>query len=97
MICEQAYELMSAKLDGALSTGQEAELAAHLASCPKCRRVMEAMQAVEASVSALREPAPEGKVRQAEMDWSRHGLRCSSRPAGASGRSGRDSTAPPAL
>ncbi len=60
MICEQAYELMSAKLDGALSTDQEAELAAHLASCPKCRRVMEAMQAVEASVSALREPAPEG-------------------------------------
>ena len=60
MICEQAYELMSAKLDGALSASQDAELTAHLASCPECRRVMEAMQTVESSVSALREPAPEG-------------------------------------
>ena len=60
MICEQAYEMMSAKLDGALSASQDAELTAHLASCPECRRVMEAMQTVEHSVSALREPAPEG-------------------------------------
>lgn len=60
MICEKAYELMSAKLDGELSAEQDAELTAHLASCPECRRLMQAMQTVEDSVSALHESAPEG-------------------------------------
>ena len=60
MSCEQALELMSAALDGALSPEQEALLQAHLERCPECRRVMEAMKGLEQKLSALREPAPEG-------------------------------------
>ena len=60
MNCEQAYELMSARLDGALSAAQEETLRAHLEGCPACRALMETMTGLDAKVAALREPAPEG-------------------------------------
>ncbi|MBQ2618238.1 MAG: zf-HC2 domain-containing protein [Oscillospiraceae bacterium] len=60
MNCTQAIDLMSAMLDGELSPEQAAELQAHLAVCPECARLMEAMQGLDEQVAALREPAPEG-------------------------------------
>ncbi len=63
MSCEQALELISAKLDGALTPEQEAALAAHLDACPDCKALLEAMEGLETKVSELREPAPEGLKR----------------------------------
>ena len=44
MICEEAMALMSAKLDGALTPEQEEELAAHLAACPDCAKLMQTLR-----------------------------------------------------
>ena len=44
MNCEQIYELLSARLDGALSAEDEARVQAHLDACPDCRRLYEAME-----------------------------------------------------
>lgn len=60
MNCTQAVEYLSAKLDGELSPEEAAELRAHLAECPECARLAEAMQGLDEKVAALREPAPEG-------------------------------------
>lgn len=60
MICEEALALMSAKLDGALSPDEEAELRAHLAACPDCRALMETLEGLDEKLADLREPAPEG-------------------------------------
>lgn len=63
MICEEAFVLMNARLDGELDPEQAAALQAHLDACPACRRQMEALEALEQKLSALREPAPEGLKR----------------------------------
>lgn len=38
--CEQALELISAKLDGALTAEESAQLEEHLAACPACRALL---------------------------------------------------------
>ncbi len=38
--CDEALDLISARLDGALSAGEEAALEAHLALCPACRALL---------------------------------------------------------
>lgn len=49
--CMDYIELISARLDGELTAGQEAELNEHLAACPACRALAEDM-------AALREEMP---------------------------------------
>lgn len=63
MNCEQIYELLSARLDGALSPEDEARLLAHLDACPDCRRLYEAMASIEEKTAELAVPAPEGLKR----------------------------------
>ena len=63
MNCEQIYELLSARLDGALSAEDEARLQAHLDACPDCRRLYEAMASIEEKTAELAVPAPEGLKR----------------------------------
>ncbi len=63
MNCEQIYELLSARLDGALSAEDEARLQAHLDACPDCRRLYEAMASIEKKTAELAVPAPEGLKR----------------------------------
>ena len=60
MICEEALALMSAKLDGALTPEQDAQLTAHLAACPDCANLMETLRGLDSQVTELREPAPQG-------------------------------------
>lgn len=60
MICEEAMALMSAKLDGALTPEQDAQLTAHLAACPDCANLMETLRGLDSQVAELREPAPQG-------------------------------------
>ncbi len=79
MNCEQALELMSARLDGTLSSEQEQSLQAHLEHCPECRRLMQTLSGLERQLAELREPAPAGlkecvltRIRQAaEQDQPR--------------------------
>lgn len=63
MNCEQIYELLSARLDGALSAEDEARVQAHLNACPDCRRLYEAMASIEKKTAELAVPAPEGLKR----------------------------------
>lgn len=60
MICEEAMVLMSAKLDAALSPAEEEALAAHLAACPDCAKLMQTLRGLDEQVAELQEPAPEG-------------------------------------
>ncbi|MBQ2202838.1 MAG: zf-HC2 domain-containing protein, partial [Oscillospiraceae bacterium] len=57
MNCEQIYELLSARLDGALSAEDEARVQAHLDACPDCRRLYEAMASIEKKTAELAVPA----------------------------------------
>ena len=37
--CDRYFELLSARLDGALTQSEERELEEHMANCPECRTV----------------------------------------------------------
>ena len=50
--CERYEEMISALLDGELSGGEEAEVRAHMASCPECAAMYEAFAAVGGAVGA---------------------------------------------
>lgn len=68
MACDKYWELMSARLDGALSDGEERELEEHLAHCPDCRAVGAQLSALQGAFPELEEvPAPEG-FAQGVMD-----------------------------
>ena len=59
--CMDYIELISARLDGGLTAGQEAELNEHLAACPVCRALAEELfDFRRASLSAV------GRVRAAD-------------------------------
>lgn len=66
--CDKYVELLSARLDGALSEPEERELEAHLASCPACRAASAQLAALRPAFSELEDlPAPEG-LTQDVMD-----------------------------
>ena len=44
LVCQQAVELMSDYLEGALSPGDTARLEIHLADCPHCTEYLAQMQ-----------------------------------------------------
>lgn len=61
MDCGRYLELLSARLDGALSGPEERELEAHLGSCPACRAAGAQFAALRSAFTELEEiPAPEG-------------------------------------
>lgn len=61
MNCEYYLELLSVRLDGALSESEERELEAHLASCPACRAAGAQLAALRTAFAELEDlPAPEG-------------------------------------
>lgn len=49
--CEEALELISARLDGELTAAEQAGLDAHLASCPECRALQADFQKLHASLT----------------------------------------------
>lgn len=64
MACDRYFELLSARLDGALTPKEERELEEHLLNCPDCRAVGAQLAALQAGFSELEEvPAPEGFAR----------------------------------
>lgn len=60
MRCEEALELLSARLDGELTAQEERELEDHLSACPACRELGEELSALHFSFEELEdEQAPE--------------------------------------
>lgn len=58
--CDKYQEIISALLDGELAEQEAAELHAHIAVCPECRRMYDAFRFISAEVSAdLEEPPKE--------------------------------------
>lgn len=61
MNCDKYLELLSARLDDALSELEERELEAHLESCPACRAAGAQLAALRTAFAGLEDiPAPEG-------------------------------------
>ncbi|MEW5923606.1 MAG: zf-HC2 domain-containing protein [Candidatus Zixiibacteriota bacterium] len=52
MNCEYFRELMSARLDGELSTDEERQLAEHLAGCPSCRETADQLTELKDSLGS---------------------------------------------
>jgi len=63
MTCDETRGLLSALLDEALDTDERAEVEAHLAGCPDCRRELEGLRATTTLLSRVeRARAPVGFV-----------------------------------
>ena len=61
MTCDQALELLCARLDGALTAGEEQALEEHLSACPDCRAAGAQLAALRDAFPDLEEvPAPQG-------------------------------------
>jgi hypothetical protein len=59
--CERCRELLSARLDGPLSAGEDSALREHLARCPACREAESQLAVIHNMMAGLEEvPAPEG-------------------------------------
>lgn len=52
MTCENAFELISASLDGELTAAEEAQLRDHLAQCPTCRALQEELSGLQSATQA---------------------------------------------
>ena len=57
--CEPYEDLLSAQLDGALTAREQAELTAHLETCPHCRKYARDLQALHASLLAMAADPPD--------------------------------------
>ncbi len=64
MNCEDYIERISAALDGELSPQEQAELDAHLAVCPECRRLRDELAALDRSLADCVAQVPEGFSRR---------------------------------
>jgi len=62
MTCDQALELISAKLDKELSPKEEAALQAHLERCPACRSVLQELTDAQNGLLELQAEPPETLV-----------------------------------
>lgn len=51
MSCERCLDLISARLDGPLSQQDQAELTAHLNTCPECRAIADDLANIHSSLS----------------------------------------------
>ena len=56
--CEPYEDLLSAQLDGALTAREQAELTAHLETCPHCRKYARDLQALHASLLTMAADPP---------------------------------------
>ena len=60
LTCEQALELISAQLDGALTAGEAGALDEHLAQCPACRALRADLSTLHQLLPTLAEEPPAG-------------------------------------
>lgn len=60
MKCENALELLSASLDGALTPAEEETLQAHLQQCPRCRALQAELMGIHTACGELDAAVPAG-------------------------------------
>lgn len=65
LVCEQAVELVTDYLDGALSRRQRRRFEAHIQACPNCSAYLEQIQAVIATSGSI---SPDDLTPQARAD-----------------------------
>ncbi len=58
MTCERIEELLSAYLEGELGAAERAEVESHLASCPACAGLLEALREVTGAMASFPEAEP---------------------------------------
>ena len=56
--CDQALELLSAQLDGAMTIEEQTALQEHLAACPECRRIQSELKMAEEALPELQQEPP---------------------------------------
>ena len=56
--CDQALELLSAQLDGAITIEEQTALQEHLAACPECRRIQSELKMAEEALPKLQQEPP---------------------------------------
>jgi anti-sigma factor RsiW len=75
MTCEALSEIVTEYLEGAMSGADRARFERHVALCPACRRYLEQMQKVVATLGRLPpEPIPaavEAQLLERFRDWKR--------------------------
>lgn len=67
MSCEKYLDLISARLDGALSTEEEHALTAHLSQCPACRAIAADMDGLHSALTQTGEVDTPPALSQAVM------------------------------
>jgi anti-sigma factor RsiW len=72
--CQQAVELLTDYLEGALSRRAQDRLEAHLKTCDGCRAYLEQLRATIAALGQVRLATPDPKVRAEliELYWRYH-------------------------
>lgn len=68
MNCDRYLELLSARLDGALTEAEERELEEHLAACPDCRAAGAQLAALRGAFPELEEDVPPEGFARGVMD-----------------------------
>ena len=56
--CNEALELLSAQLDGAITIEEQTALQEHLAACPECRRIQRELKMAEEALPELQQEPP---------------------------------------
>ena len=67
-MCQQAVELVTDYLEGALAPGERARFEGHLSKCPHCRAYLDQMRA---TISAVGSVEPESLSARARSDLIR--------------------------
>ncbi len=76
MNCERYLDLISARLDGPLSPEDEADLSAHLNTCPECRAIADDLSGIHSALSGAAAVPPaelaDGVMKVVRGQHSRH-------------------------
>lgn len=56
--CNEALELLSAQLDGAMTIEEQTALQEHLAACPECRRIQSELRMADEALPGLQQEPP---------------------------------------
>lgn len=64
VVCQQAVELVTDYLDGALSRAERARFEKHLAACPHCREYLAQMRITIAAMGRVEPESLEPEVRE---------------------------------
>lgn len=79
MNCDKYLDLISARLDGQLTVQEEADLTAHLQTCPTCRAIAKDMEGLHSALAAVGEVDAPAELSQTVLSKIRAEKRSSRR------------------